>query len=91
MSPFYSGQRIVAVNALPGSAFINGQEYICSDCLWMRSSNPIAKGKYFWYIGVVGHSNGGCYYRQSIFAPIPEMFQEVTFEKIKEINPVSVN
>lgn len=89
LSPFYVGQEVVAVDALLGSKFINGQDYIVSVIEY--KINP-ANGKGpFWYIGIVGHADGGAYFRPSIFAPkIPPM-KEVTFDKITEENPISTN
>lgn len=88
---FYTGQRVVAVDALPGSFFKNGTEYVVSAYEWKSSPNPIANGKYFWYIGIVGHANGSAYFRPGIFAPIIEAFQAITFEKVSEQEPVSIN
>lgn len=88
---FYPGQRVVAVDALPGAGFKNGKEYMVAAYEYKVSSNPIANGKKFWYIGIVGFDNGGCYYRPSIFAPIIEAFQVISFEKITEQEPVSIN
>lgn len=91
LSPFYAGQEVIAVGAMPGSKFINGHDYIVSECVYQPSPNPIANGKWFWYIGIVGHNNGGAYFRPSIFAPKIPPLENVTFEKITAENPIAVN
>ena len=69
-APFYIGQRVVAVDAVPNSKIKNGQHYTISDCYYAPSGNPIANGKSYWYVGVVGFDNN-CL-RPSIFAPLEQ-------------------
>lgn len=89
MAPFYITERVIAVDALPGSKIINGHQYTITCCHYSPSGNPIAHGKSFWYVGVSGIDNN--WLRPSIFASLLPDMQEITFEEIKEKNPVSVN
>lgn len=78
-APFYEGQRVLAVDALPGSSIKNGQQYIVSDCHYSPSNNPIANGKWFWYVGIIGFHR---WLRPGIFAPIEENFQSISLSEI---------
>lgn len=79
-APFYAGQEVVAVDALPGSAFKNGQDYIVSAIEY--KINPANGLGPFWYIGIQGFNNGEAWYRPSIFAP-KQTVQFVQFETIE--------
>lgn len=88
-APFYAGQRVVACHPHVGSAFINGNEYTIAACEY--KINP-ANGKGpFWYVGIEGHKDGLCWFNPKLFVPYTPPMKEVTFEKIVEQNPVSVN
>lgn len=84
---FYPGQRVVAVDAIAGSYFKNGNEYIVSS--YAYKMNPV-NGLWFWYIGIVGSHD---WLRPGIFAPIPESFIAITLEKVleNETNLISAN
>lgn len=84
-APFYAGQEVVAVDAVPGSRFKNGQDYVVSAC--ECKINP-ANGKGpFWYVGIVGHANGDAWFRPAIFAPKISAAQFIEYEKVE----ISVN
>jgi len=91
IAPFCVGQLVIAVDAMPGSYFKNGTVYTVAAIEYKQSSNPIANGAYFWYIGIIGHAGGVAHFRPSIFAPITEEMIAISFEKITEENQVSVN
>lgn len=63
---FKNGQKVVAVNAVPGSKFKNGQVYIVRRNRWLM--NPVNNTGPHLYIGVNGII--GNFYRSSIFAPL---------------------
>lgn len=67
---FYPTQKVVAVDAMQNSTIKNGQIYTVSSYHYSQSSNPLAKGKFFWYIGIVGIHE---WLRPSIFAPLEDM------------------
>lgn len=79
--PFYVGQKVIAVDAMENSMFKNGTIYTVSamDYHLGNPSHPIGRVTYYWYIGIVGHSDGGAYYRPSIFAPIVENVQTMEY------------
>jgi hypothetical protein len=80
--PFYPGQKIVAVDAVPGAYFKNGTIYTCRTCHW--SINPVNGLGPFCYIGVYGYD--GDWYRAAIFAPIEEAkLPLMTFSEIAKI------
>ncbi len=83
-APFYIGQKVVAVDAMPNSMFKNGQIYTVNSCTFEESGNPISPaGKKYWYVGVVG-SHPHC--RPGIFRPLEEIkFPSMTFEQIKKV------
>lgn len=83
-APFYVGQEVVAVDALPKSAFKNGQDYIVAAIEY--KINPANGTGPYWYIGIVGHANGEAWFRPGIFAPK----QTVQFLKFEQIE-MSVN
>lgn len=85
-APFYAGQKVVAVDAMEGATFKNGQNYVVSKVEYKlgNPSHPIGRVTYYWYVGIVGFSNGGAYYRPTIFAPIEEKFETITLEKVLE-------
>jgi len=64
--PFAINQKVVAVDAISGSRIKNGRVYEVYSCDYAQSTNPIANGKFFWYVGVIGHHNR---LRPGIFAP----------------------
>lgn len=84
---FYPGQNVVAVDAILGSVFKNGSVYSVSS--YDYKMNP-ANGKWYQYIGIVGVHD---WLRPGIFAPIPEIFQRISFQKVieKEIELINVN
>lgn len=82
---FYKGQAVIAVDAITGSRIKNGQLYTVAN--YEYRMNPV-NGLWFYYIDIVGH---GSWLRPSIFAPYFPPMQAITFEKITEENPVSVN
>lgn len=85
-TPFYSGQKVVAVDALPKSKFKNGTVYTVSECFW--SINPVNGLGPFCYVGIVGH---GSWFRPSIFAPLEDLkMPSMTLTKIKELEKVEV-
>lgn len=87
--PFYAGQKVIAVDASPQSKFKNGITYIVSDCVSMI--NPANGLGPFVYVGIVGHANGGTYFRPSIFAPYEELKASImTFEQIQECKPLEI-
>ena len=63
---FYPTQKVVAVDAMCGSKIKNGEIYTVSSYHYSES----AKGKFFWYIGIVGIHE---WLRPSIFAPLEDM------------------
>lgn len=81
--PFYIGEKVVAVDALPGSLIKNGRPYEISACHY--SSN---NGKMYWYVGVVGVNNN--WMRPSIFASM-ETAIIMSFEKLNEEVPIHAN
>ncbi len=75
--PFYEGQTVIAVDALPKSIIKNGLLYEVYSCEYAE-----CKGQMFWYVGVSGqgiitHNR----IRPSIFAPIIETVMK--FEAIE--------
>lgn len=84
--PFYAGQRVIAVDAMPESRIKNGQVYTVSCC--HSSINP-ANGKGpFIYVGIVGHHD---WIRPGIFAPYEELTASImTFEQIQEYKPLEI-
>jgi hypothetical protein len=81
---FFPGQPVVAANAPDGSKFKRDQQYIVSAFAWKPSTNPIANGKSFWYIGIVGHAGGMPYFHPGMFIPITTEFIEISFSEVKE-------
>lgn len=79
-APFYVGQEVVAVDALPGSKFINGQDYIVAAIEY--KINPVNGKGPFWYIGIIGHANGEAWFRPGIFAS-KQIVRFVKFEQIE--------
>lgn len=87
--PFYAGQKVIAVDAIPGSKFINGQKYTVSSCV--SRINPANGMGPFTYVGIVGHADGGAHFRPSIFAPYEELTASImTFEQIQEYKPLEI-
>jgi len=86
IAPFYAGQKVVAVDAVSGSRFKNGQIYTVSAVEYKlgNQNHPIGRVTYYWYVGIVGFADGGAYYRPAIFAPIEEKFQPISLEKVLE-------
>lgn len=86
IASFYAGQKVVAVDAVLGSAFKNGQDYIIAAVEYKlgNRNHPIGRVTYYWYVGIVGFADGGAYYRPGIFAPIEEKFQSISLEKVLE-------
>jgi len=82
MAPFYIGQNVVAVDAVAGSRIKNGQNYIVTSCDYLMSPNPIANGKYFWYVGVKGSHK---WLRPTIFAPIEQAFISISLKEVLNI------
>jgi len=74
--PFYSGDVVIAVDALPGAWFKNGFIYKVSACEHKKGCGD------YWYIGIEGHTNGEAHYRPSIFALVQEKL--MTFEETTE-------
>jgi hypothetical protein len=90
LAPFFVGQKVVAVDAMPNSTIKNGQTYTITHCYYAPSGNPIAKGGWFWYVGVVGNDNKSL--RPTIFAPLQEQkFPLIKLKKIIEKELVSAN
>lgn len=94
MPPFYVGQKVVGSDYCPdGSCIKKGVEYIINSCHYCQSPNPIANGKYFWYVGVYGYPQfdfgGKGWLSPRLFSPIQEGFSEITFEKIIELEKIS--
>lgn len=91
-APFYAGQEVVAVDAMPGSAFKNGKDYTISAVEYKlgNSSHPVGRVTYYWYVGIVGFADGGAYYRPAIFAPKQTIFKEISFE-VEKPEVLSVN
>lgn len=88
-APFYVGQKVVAVDAMPTSRIKNGKCYTISTCHYSPSGNPIANGKSFWYVGVVGLDNN--WMRPEIFAPLEQSaFPLMTFKEIIKAEEVDV-
>ena len=68
IAPFYPGQQVVAVDAMIGSYFKNGQDYVVTYCEYKPSGNPIDNpANKYWYVGIEGWAEGKAYYRPSIF------------------------
>lgn len=86
IAPFYVGQKVVAVDAVSGSAFKNGKTYTVASIEYKLGNqhHPIGRVTYYWYVGIVGHADGGAYFRPSIFAPIEEKFRSISLEKVLE-------
>lgn len=84
--PFYVGEPVEAVDTISGSLIKNGNKYVISDCHYSYCDNG---GMFYWYVGVEGFDNK--WMRPSIFRSILPPLQTVTFSKIAEENPVSVN
>lgn len=89
-APFYAGQEVVAVDAMPTSDFKNGTDYIIHSCHY--SINPANGLGPFWYVGIVGFATwrGLGWYRPGIFAPKQTIFKEVAFE-IEKPEVISAN
>lgn len=87
IAPFYVGQKVVAVDAMPMSHFKNGQIYTVASIEYRlgNPNHPIGRITYYWYVGIVGHENGGAYFRPAIFAPIEESFITISLKEITEI------
>lgn len=90
-APFYIGQKVVSVDAMPGSGFKNGQSYIVSSVEYKLGNqhHPIGRVTHYWYVGIVGWHDGGAYYRPSIFAPVIEI-PLMTFTEIKELETLEI-
>lgn len=87
---FVPGMAVIAVDALAGSEFKNGQIYTVSAYEWKANpAHPLRKR--FWYIGIVGNANGVAWFRPSIFAPIPNKFVEVSFSKVRELEKLTTS
>lgn len=87
LPPFYTGQKVVAVDAHPKSNFKNGHIYIVRKSHW--SINPSNGLGPFCYIGIEGIE--GDWYRSYIFAPLEEIKMPLmTLTKIQEIEKVEV-
>lgn len=79
--PFYVGQRVVAVDAIDGSFIKNGNEYIIAEVrLW--------QGVY-WHVTVTIRANHPL--RPSIFAPIQDAFNAISFEQVVELESPLIN
>jgi hypothetical protein len=85
LGAFFPGQAVIGIAAPEGSKFKNGQQYVVADYVWKASSNPIAYGKHFWYIGIVGYADGMPYFHPGMFAHIKSQFIEISFSGVKEI------
>jgi hypothetical protein len=79
-APFYAGQEVVAVKAVEGSRFKNGNDYVVSAIEY--KINPANGTGPYWYIGIVGHNNGEAWFDPKIFAP-KQTVQFVKFEQIE--------
>jgi hypothetical protein len=87
--PFYVGETVIAVNALPKSEIKNGTLYVVYSC--ECRINPANGLGPFWYVGVEtdGYkSHAGITPR--LFASI-ERPSLMVFEKINESTPIHVN
>jgi hypothetical protein len=82
---FHPGQQVIAINAPDGSKFKRDHQYVVADYVWKASSNPIAHGKHFWYIGIVGHADGMPYFHPGMFAPLQSQFMEISFSEAIKI------
>lgn len=93
IAPFYVGQKVVAIDAVTGSSFKNGQSYIVSavECKLGNKNHPIGSVTNYWYIGIVGFADGGAHFRPGIFAPLTSTFQSISFSKVMETELTSVN
>ena len=76
IAPFYVGQRVIAVDAVEGSAIKNGKKYIISHCHYAE-----CKRKFYWYVGVEGFDNK--WLRPTIFAQMQE--NKISLMSFKEI------
>lgn len=86
-APFYAGQKVVAVDAMPGAVWKNGETYTISQCI-IRIGND---GNKYWYVGTTCYNNGEAHYRPSIFAPLQQKsFPLMTFAKIREIERIQI-
>lgn len=86
-APFYVGQKVVAVDAVDGSAFKNGTHYTVSAVEYKlgNKTHPIGRVTYYWYVGIEGHANAGAYFRPGIFAPIEEKFESISLSEVLEM------
>lgn len=89
LPPFYVGQRVIAVDAVIGAGFKNGQTYTVAAIEYRLGNpyHPVGRITYYWYVGIVGWENGGAYYRPGIFAALEEETEwlAMTFAKLVEI------
>lgn len=85
--PFYIGQKVIGSGTVhPLSKIKKGQPYVISHCHY--SINPANGTGPYWYIGIEGHHD---WLAPRLVVPIIEEFKKITFEKITEDNPISVN
>lgn len=87
--PFYVGQKVVGSDYAPiGSKVKKGLTYIIAACHYSPSSNPIANGKYFWYVGVTEWPDH-IWLTPKLFAPVHEI-PLMTFSEIKEMEKLEI-
>lgn len=68
-APFFPGDVVIAVDALPNSFFYNGNVYNVSTCEYKPSNE-----EYYWYVGIEEIDKGSAYYRPTIFKLIESKF-----------------
>lgn len=90
--PFYVGQSVVAVDAVPTSGFKNGTQYTISavEYKFGNSLHPIGRITKYWYVGIAGFSDTIACYRPGIFAPIEFEYSVITFKEMIAIENVEV-
>lgn len=88
VAPFYVGQKVVAVRAVPGSSYKNGTVYTIKTCHYSYCENG---NRHFWYVGVVELNTD--WNTPTIFEPIGEEFQYIELSEVLEIETklISVN
>lgn len=84
--PFYIGEKVICVDALPGATVKNGKHYTVYSCDLDR-----CKGGWYWYVGVEGNGiRTHNRIRPSIFRSI-ETVRLMEFSKLIKEQPIHAN
>lgn len=89
LPPYYDGQKVVFIGT-PSSGktrLTKGQIYSVATCEYKlgNQNHPVGKVTKYWYVGIVGLDNGGCYLAPYIFTPLEQKeFPAISFSEIVE-------